>query len=143
MKKKSDYPFKPKKLTNREIQLSLIENFVGLQRVLTNLTLKFDTLSDNINKLLNLYEIAARSFIKKVEDGSLSGEDKDILKKLDTMLDQNKTVAKSLTLIEEKIRHKIYGDHIPSDNTSTNFKPITIPEERIGEKPRPRPFPKI
>jgi hypothetical protein len=121
----------PKALTNKEIQMALIDNFVSLQKVLTNLTVKFDNLSDNITRLLQLFEISARSFVEKNEVNS--GEDKDTLKKLDVLLEQNKTIAKGLTLIEEKIRHKVYPDSKES--------PL-ISEEMIG-KPRPRPLPRI
>jgi hypothetical protein len=127
MKKSGD---KSKALSNKEIQLLLIDNFVNLQKVLTDLTLKFDSLSTNISRLLQILEMSAKSFAKKQEDGM--PEDKDILKKLDTLLDQNKTVAKGLTLIEEKIRHKVYGD-LPKESSDTqNFN-----------APRPRPLPRI
>ncbi|MEK6885765.1 MAG: hypothetical protein AABX17_02255, partial [Nanoarchaeota archaeon] len=112
MAKKSGHSNKPKQLSNRELQFALIENFVNLQKVLTNLTIKFDGLSDNITKLLQIFEISAKSFIRRQEEGN-TGEI-DVLRKLDTLLEQNKTVAKGLTLIEEKIKHKVYGD-IPSE----------------------------
>ena len=135
MQKKSE--FTPvKKLTSKEVQLMLIDNFVNLQRVLTNLTARFEVMSDNINKLLSLYEISAKSFLKKVEEGNLTGEDKDVMRKLDTLLEQNKTVAKGLTLVEEKIRHKLYGDHIPQQTSSNE-------PQNLGERPKPRPLPKI
>lgn len=117
---------KPKALSNREIQLALIENFVNLQKVLTNLTVKFDNLSDNISKLLQLFEISAKSFIRKQEEGN--SEETDVLKKLDTLLEQNKTVAKGLTLIEEKIRHKLYGE-IPHG---------ILPHVELSGRPRPQ-----
>lgn len=126
---------KPKSSSNREIQLALIENFVNLQKVLTNLTVKFEGLSQNINNLLQLFEISAKSFIRKYEGGTTiqdSGEDKDLIKKLDVLLDQNKTIARGLTLIEEKIRHKVYNEPGKKDN-SLDF----------GAIGRPRPLPKI
>jgi len=138
MTKKSENLNVPRKLTQKEVQLMLMDNFVNLQRVLTNLTFKFDALSDNINKLLQLYEMAAKSFLKRMEEGNLTGEDKDILKKLDTLLDQNKTVAKGITLIEEKIRHKIYGENTVSKNENIHEAHGTF-----GEKPKPKPLPKI
>jgi len=119
---------KLKPLSSREIQLALIENFVGMQRVLTNLTVKFEALSDNITRLLQLFEISARNFIQKTEGAALPKpvpEDKELLKKIDSLLDQNKTIAKGLTLIEEKIRHKIY------------------PETFSETGGRPRPFARI
>jgi len=140
MPKKSESLNVPKKLTQREIQLMLIDNFVNLQRVLTNLTFKFDALSENITKLLQLHEIAAKSFLKRVENGNLTGEDKDIMKKLDTLLEQNKTVAKGLTLVEEKIRHKLYGENTNIHSSSPNNNHEAA---NLGEKPRPRPLPRI
>ena len=127
-----DKPSK-KPLSDREIQLALIENFVNMQKVLTNLTIKFDLLSENISRLLQLFEISAKSFVKKTEDGTIAPpEDKDLIKKLDTLLDQNKTVAKGLTLIEEKIRHRIYPEHGSLEHS-----------EEISGRPRPKPLPRI
>lgn len=129
-----------KPLSDREVQLALIENFVSLQKVLTNLSIKFDSLSDNISRLLQLFEISAKSFIKKTEEGN--PEENDLLRKLDTLLEQNKTVAKGVTLMEEKIRHKLYGesnrDHNPSHTESEMHNSTAF-----GEKPRPKPLPRI
>ena len=44
----------------------LIENFVSLQRVMTNLSEKFDGLSNNISKLLELFELSATALAKKI-----------------------------------------------------------------------------
>jgi len=142
---------KDKAMTNRELQQAILENFVNLQRVLTNLTVKFDGLSDNISKLLQLFEISAKSFIKKQEETGGRGDEKVMLDRLDTLLDQNKTIAKGLTLMEEKIRHRIYGDTIePTMNFQKSpqnmpNQPKTIePQQKMeGNKPRPRPLPRI
>jgi len=123
---------KPKQPTAREVQLMLIENFVNLQKVLTNLSVKFDALSDNISKLLQLFEISAKAFLKKEEESF--SEDRDLIKKLDTLLEQNKLIAKGLTLIEERIRHKIQPEILEE-----------ISEHEGGEKPkiRPKPLPRL
>lgn len=126
-----------KPLNTREVQLALIENFVNLQKVLTNLAFKFDALSGNINNLLQLYETAARSFVKRQDENPVEitpGEDKELIKKLDTLLDQNKTIAKGLTLIEEKIKHKVYGEE---ENKESHL------DFGVMGRPRPRPLPKI
>jgi len=120
-----------KPLNNQAMQLALIENFVSLQKVMTNMGVKFDNLSENISKLLQLFELSAKGFIRKQEEGFVTSEDKEVLKKLDTLLEQNKTVAKGLTLIEEKIRHKIYPE---STTTDEHF-------EQITGRPRPKPLP--
>jgi len=122
-----------KPLSDKEMQFALIENFVNLQKVLTNLSFKFDTLSNNINNLLDLYETAAKSFIEQTTIPGIEGknDDKELLRKLDTLLDQNKTIAKGLTLIEEKIKHKVYGE----ETSKLDFSAIG--------RPKPRPLPKL
>jgi len=88
----------------------LIENFVSLQKAITNLTVKFEDLSDNITKLLQLFEISARSFAEKLATGTPDIEkDREFLDKLNKLLEQNKVIAKGLTLMEERIRERIYG----------------------------------
>jgi len=125
-----------KGLTNREINLALIQNFINLQKVMTNLSIKFDSLSDQMSRLLQLFEISAKTFVTKQEEVVDKKEDHELVKKLDALLDQNKTIAKGLTLVEEKIRHRIYGD-LPSAPSTTN-PPVSIPA-----KPLPRPIPKF
>jgi len=143
---------KNKLMTNRELQQAILENFVNLQRVLTNLTVKFDNLSDNISKLLQLFEISARSFIKKQEETGGKGDEKVMLDRLDTLLDQNKTIAKGLTLMEEKIRHRIYGDQFEQakpkmpQNLPNQQKVFEKQSQTIGtgeNMPKPRSLPRI
>jgi len=91
----------------------LVENFVNLQKTMTNLAIKFDDMSDNISKLLQLFEISARSFAEKLQANVPELEkDKEFLDKLNKLLDQNKVIAKGLTLMEEKLREKLYGTAI-------------------------------
>ncbi len=90
-----------KKMTAKEREELLIENFVGLQHAMTNLSIKFGALSDNITKLLQVFEESAKSFVSggKIEDDSM-------LKKIDSLLDQNKTIAKGLILMEGSLRNR-------------------------------------
>lgn len=114
-----------KKMSKTELEEALVTNFINLQKVLTNLSIKFDELSNNINKLLQLFEISAKSFAEKYEQEVPAKQeeiDKDFLKKLDSLLDQNKTIAKGIMMMEEKIRDRM------SPNQPTQFKP---PEERF------------
>ena len=81
----------------------LVENFVALQEVMTNLSLEFDNLTDQISKLLNLFEISAKAIAEKeftLDKGDKSS--KKIIEKLDNLLEQNKIIARGLTLIHEK-----------------------------------------
>ncbi len=87
----------PKKSPN--IENALVENFIGLQKVMTNFAMKFDNLANQISKLLELFEISAQTLAKK--DISLGKEqiDPKMVNKLDSLLDQNKIIARSLTLL--------------------------------------------
>mgnify|MGYP001597789853 CR=1 FL=1 len=81
----------------------LVENFVSLQRVMTNLSIKFDNLAEQISKLLQLFEISAKALAEKefsLEKGDKSS--KKVLEKIDTLLEQNKIIARGLTLMHEK-----------------------------------------
>ena len=86
--------------TTYKVDKVLIENFVALQKVMTNLSKKFDELSKQISKLLQLFEISAKSFAKK--DFTLESADtKKLSQKMDNLLEQNKTFARGLTLMYE------------------------------------------
>ena len=121
LKKQNNQPFKniykqstdsismPKKEDSEktaEVNRILVENFVSLQKAMTHLAVKFDSLSEQISKLLQLFEISAKSFAEK-EKTENTEKDKDFLMKVDTLLEQNKTIAKGLTLMDERVRSRI------------------------------------
>ena len=107
----------------------LVENFVNLQKALTNLTVKFESLSDQISKLLQLFEISAKSFAEKLATGAPDIEkDREFLDKLNKLLEQNKVIAKGLTLMEERVRERIYG---PAGKTA--------PRAPVYQAPMPSP----
>lgn len=109
---------KKKAMTKAELEQALIGNFTNLQKVLTNLSIKFDDLSSNLSKLLELFEISAKTFAEKYQEGSSSaGIDNEFLKKLDSLLDQNKTIAKGIMLMEDKIRER---SNLPSQVREPN-----------------------
>jgi len=131
-------PRKTSRKTN--VEQALIDNFVSLQKVLTNLSIKFEELSSNMSKLLQLFEISAKTFIEKYsEKESDKGMDKErsndseFLNKLDSLLDQNKTIAKGIMLMEEKIKSRkeenFYKD---GDQLNSQFS------ERFKTKPLSR-----
>ena len=97
---------KEKKLTQKEIDQALLDNFINLQRVLTNLSIKFEDLSGNISKLLQVFEISAKNFAEKYNGNTNETADKSFLERLDKLLDQNKTISKGIMLMEEKIRER-------------------------------------
>lgn len=76
----------------------LIENFVGLQKAMTNLSMKFEQLSGNIVKLLQVFELSAKNV---AEEGPV--DNKELTKKINLLLEQNKTIAQGLVLLESRV----------------------------------------
>ena len=98
------------KSAEAKIEDRLLENIIELQKVHTNLAEKFDKLTKEISSLLALFELAARNFSKHPAT-KIAETDKEFLEKIDRLLEQNKTIAKGLTLMEEHIRKKMYSEH--------------------------------
>jgi hypothetical protein len=147
-KKEGDKDFSKKQaLRKADLETALIDNFVNLQKVLTNLAIKFDELSTNTSKLLQLFEISARNFAEKCDSGQLnqnSGVDKDLADKINLLLDQNRVLAKGIMVIEDRIRTK-------NETQNSNLPTQTFPQSQMDRRPseggiggmaRPRPFPK-
>lgn len=111
-------------LSASEREQLLIENFAGLQKAMMNLSVKFENLSDNISNLLNVFELSAKDYVQKAGPEN----DKELIHKLNSLLDQNKTIAKGLVLIEEKVRHRTDTNPIPrrpaSQSSFSNTKPL-------------------
>ena len=122
-KKKSSA--KPKKMTAREREELLIENFVGLQSAMTNMSIKFGGLSDNISKLLQVFEESAKNFVSGGKP-----DDAEMLKKIDSLLNQNKTIAKGLVLMEGKLRGRAEPEVIGGGQSV------------VGGHMKPRPLPR-
>lgn len=91
----------------------LIQNFVNLQKAITTMTVKFESLSDNITKLLQLFELSAKSFAEKNPMMRDNEKDREFLDKLNVLMEQNKVIAKGLTLMEEKLRQRIAPSFVP------------------------------
>jgi hypothetical protein len=121
---------KPKKMSAREREELLIENFVGLQHAMTNMSIKFGALSDNISKLLQVFEEAAKNFVS----GGKS-DDKDMLNKIDSLLNQNKTIAKGLVLMEGKLRGR--AEEPPKAQPRVGMPSSGMPSAR------PKPLPSL
>jgi len=115
----------PKNPKNVNIEKVLIENFISLQKVMTNLAVKFDNLGAQISKLLELFEISAKTLAEKdikFDKGKVERkEEGKMVEKLDTLLDQNKIMARGLTLLHET--------------------PKETPMPRLVQKPIPQPMP--
>lgn len=93
------------KIQSSNINQLMVENLISLQKIMVDMTFKLDSLTNQMSKLLNLFEISAKSFMER--QGGITKEDQEFLEKLDKLLEQNKTIAKGLTLMEERVREKV------------------------------------
>ena len=124
-----------KKTRETGVEKKLVENFIALQKVMVNLSTKFDNLTNQISKLLELFEISAKSLAKK--DFSLGKDIKDeekIIQKLDNLAGQNRTIARGLTLMHDRIS----GQERPVQRPASALQPrpamrppVLPPEQRI------------
>ena len=135
-----------KKMTAREREELLIENFVGLQHAMTNMSIKFGSLSDNISKLLQVFEESAKNFVSGGRP-----DDEEMLKKIDSLLNQNKTIAKGLVLMEGKLRGRTES-HAPAPSVPPRIErdvrpPVSPPPSSPSSAPLefkgPKPLPSI
>jgi hypothetical protein len=118
---------------NKPLEQQLAENLVALQKVNIHLAEKFDKMEKQLSELLQLFEMAARSLAKQPENQT-SQKDKEFLNKIDRLLDQNKTIAKGLTLMEDHVRSRIQ-DHKPQQAFSQ--------QEPEARPPIGRPLPRF
>jgi len=98
-------PFTPS--TKAQTEKILIENFIALQRVITNLSIKFDKLTNQISSLLELFEVSAKTLAEKDFDIKKENRDnKQIIEKIDNLLEQNRTIARGVALVHENPEHR-------------------------------------
>ena len=80
----------------------LVQNSVNMQKVMIKLIERFERLSDKIDELLELFEDSAKILVKKeIESGRTENMSDEFLEKINKLIDQNKVIAKGLTLIHE------------------------------------------
>jgi len=123
----------------------MIENFVSLQRVLTNLSTKMEELTNQISKLLNIFEISAKSLAEK--EFEIEKENKDTLEKLNKLLDQNKILARGVSLMHERMPPEQFPhpqpqmqppQNIMQKNTSPFPPPFQQPKISFGQPNNPK-----
>jgi hypothetical protein len=122
------------------INQKLVQNFIELQKINVDMAEKFDNLTHQISELLALFEMAARNFAKHPAV-SASEKDKEFLDKIDKLLEQNKVIAKGLTLMEDRIKEKVYGtsDHSEGPELSRTM----VGDSRSIPPPGNRPLPRF
>ena len=136
VKKKS--PVKTRVITRTtsqtDVEKTLVNNFIALQKVMTNLALKFDDLSGQLSKLLDLFQISAKALAEKDFEILGKKEHEDILKRLDNMSEQNKVLAKGLTLLHEPTPQP-HAPQIPINRPQNTHIP-----SQLLKRPRTKEF---
>jgi hypothetical protein len=135
-------------LRNPNIEKTLVENFVALQKVMTNLALSFDNLSGKITKLLDLFEASAKTLSEK--DSETPKTDKEISEKIDRLLEHNKVFAKGLSLLHEKEEElrsfpgktSEEGNKNYSEEELRSFPRKTSEEPQVTSEPKPLQVPR-
>ncbi len=94
----------------------LVENNVTLQRKLIGLTESIDELNKKTGRLLHLIELASEEFTKEGHEemprfasgkGRVGAGGRDnLIEKLDGLIQQNRTIARGLLLLEKYVREK-------------------------------------
>ena len=122
MAKKGAKKTNSKGTKSKALDSAIIENLSALQKINADLAEKFDKLTKEISSLLSLFEMAARSFAKNPSVEGLD-KDKEFLEKIDKLLEQNKTIAKGLTLMEEKVRERMYQKPPSEESPENTYQP--------------------
>jgi len=112
-----------------KVDKAIIQNFVTLQKVMTNLSLKLDSLTTQMSKLLELFEISAKSLAEKEFDLGEGKDYKKIESKLDDLIDQNKLIAKGVTLMHEGN----LGKELPRAPPSKPLHPRPMSQQRASQ----------
>jgi hypothetical protein len=99
----------------------LIENFVSLQKVMVNLSVKFDGLNQQISRLLDLFEISAKALTEKRVDMGIGN--KEVIEKIDKISEQNKLIARGLSIMHE-------------NRGGQNFPSLSLQKEQTPQVPK-------
>jgi len=102
----------------------MLENFVSLQRVLTNLSTKMDSLTTKLGNLLDLFEISAKSLADR--EFEIEKDNKETLDKLNVLLDQNKVLARGLSLMHERMPHENFPHPPAPEPQHANYQQSQI-----------------
>lgn len=128
-----------KEKKNKELEKVLIDNFVSLQKVMVNLSVKFDDLTNQISKLLELFETSAKVLAEKDFDVEKNNkENAKILERLETVLEQNRTIARGLTLMHDKM-----NEPAPTPPANQGYFPSQLNQrypQQQSQAPQPSMF---
>lgn len=121
----------------------LLENTIALQKTLTNLAAELKALNKKVSDILSIFEEASLAFKEAKEKGeAVSGTiPQELINKIDSLIEQNKTIAKGLLLLEKAVREKETKSSVigTTKQIKTLRKKPTEEEEMSEYKPQPLP----
>ena len=95
-------------MAKRDDMNILIQNEVEMQKVLADLSLDIKNLTSQLSKLVELFKEASKTLNDEKISNDIEKEDmKNIGTKVETLVDQNKTIAKGLLLMESAMRENL------------------------------------
>jgi hypothetical protein len=133
----------------------LVDNFVGLQKALVNVSVKFNELTERIDKLLDIYQRAADVFIQKqIKEGDRRVE---LDRKVGTVMQQNKQIARRQVMMQQPPRSGPSPTMPlpPGPSSAPQEQPPGIPSianqapspgvipQAPGDSTKPQPLPKL
>jgi len=87
---------------HEKLMHQLVENTVLLQKKDAELMTSTKKLTEKIDKMLNVFEEASKHVMEVSEDTRIT----DLTEKLEELLNQNKTIAKGLIMLEQYVRKR-------------------------------------
>lgn len=127
--------------SDEKVNKILVENFVSLQKVLTNLSIKFESLTKRLDGMIELFEESAKTVVKgEMNSIEEAKHTEKVLNKMDKLFDQNKLIARGLTLLNESnlSSEASVGDYSASPTIQNS--PYAIPfRENAAPKLPPMP----
>lgn len=86
----------------------LIQNEIEMQKILADLSLEIKNLTSELSNLVQIFKEASKTLSDEKISKDIEKEDmKNMGTKVDTLVDQNKTIAKGLLLMESAMRENL------------------------------------
>ena len=106
MEKEGKSVSKKEKQQDKNIDI-LIENSISLQKILTSVSYNLTKLTEEVTLILELFKEASKNFGEEraTEEIDLDHK-KNLISKLDTLIEQNKHIARGLILLEGTLRDR-------------------------------------
>ena len=83
----------------------LAENSMALQKVVADLATDFKKISKDVSDLLELFNEAVKTIsAEKAEEKVKEEEIMELKSKIDSLIDQNKTIARGIVLLESSLK---------------------------------------